>query len=450
MISEAVELHGWGRVSRVSADVASPQTRGEVVDALRCAGDRSLIAFGGGRSYGDMALNSHGRVILTTRLNRILSFDADSGEVVCEPGVTFHQLLREFLPRGFAAPVSPGTGFVTIGGAVANDVHGKNHDVAGSFGDHVRWIDLLLPSGDSVRVSPKDRSEWFKATIGGLGLTGVMLAICFTLRRVPGNAVRVEEQRIPDLESFFAAFETARTRCTYSVAWIDALAVGARLGRGILETAEYSEAALSKAPPRRLRVPFDFPAATLNPWTVRAFNALYYRRVPSAGRQIERLLETFLYPLDAILDWNRLYGRPGFYQFQCVVPEAESPRAIRCLLGEVARARAASFLAVLKTLGGEGQGLLSFPMRGYTLALDLPRRPGTEQLIARLGGITLDYGGRVYLAKDACLPGELFQAMYPQLHRFRAVLGELDPHGRMNSDLARRLQVRQTSPHCPR
>jgi len=442
MMHRAVELHGWGRVSRVWAAVALPETRAEAIDALRSVGDGTVIAFGGGRSYGDMALNSHGRVILTTQLNRILSFDAANGEVVCEPGVTFHKLLREFLPCGFAVPVSPGTGFVTIGGAVANDVHGKNHDVAGGFGDHVRWIDLLLPCADTVRLSPKDRPEWLNATIGGLGLTGIMLAVCFTLRRVPANAVRVEEQRIPDLEAFFAAFETARARCTYSVAWIDALAGGARLGRGILETAEHSEATLSRPPPRRLGVPFDLPSAALNPWTVRAFNALYYRRVPPAGRQIDRLIEQFLYPLDAILDWNRLYGRPGFYQFQCVVPEVESPRAIRCLLEEVARARAASFLAVLKTLGGEGPGLLSFPMRGYTLALDLPRRSGTEGLIARLGRITLDCGGRVYLAKDACLPGELFRAMYPRLDRFRAVLDEVDPRGRMSSDLSRRLGVR--------
>ncbi|MBA2491217.1 MAG: aminotransferase class III-fold pyridoxal phosphate-dependent enzyme [Gammaproteobacteria bacterium] len=442
MMHKAVKLHGWGRVSGGLTSVTLPETRAEAIEAMHSARDGTAIAFGGGRSYGDMALNSHGRVILTTQLNRILSFDSANGEVVCEPGVTFHELLREFLPFGFAAPVSPGTGFVTIGGAVANDVHGKNHDVAGSFGDHVRWIDLLLPCGDTVRLSPKDRPEWFNATIGGLGLTGIMLAVCFTLRRVPTNAVRVEERRIPDLEAFFAAFETARTRCTYSVAWIDALAGDARLGRGILETAEHADAALSRSPPRRVRVPFDFPAAALNPWTVRAFNALYYRRVPPSGRRVDRLIDQFLYPLDAILDWNRLYGRAGFYQFQCVVPEADSHRAIRRLLGEVASARAASFLAVLKTLGGQSQGLLSFPMRGYTLALDLPRRPGTERLIARLGGITLDYGGRVYLAKDACLPGELFQAMYPKLDRFRAVLDELDPHGRMSSDLSRRLGVR--------
>lgn len=441
MMQRSVELHGWGRVTRAPVDGVWPESAAQAAEAMQSSESSSVIAFGGGRSYGDVALNSNGRVILTARLNRILSFDPETAEVVCEPGVTFHDLLRTFLPRGFGAPVSPGTGFATIGGAVANDVHGKNHERAGSFGDHVLWIDMLLPSGASVRISPTERSAWFDATIGGLGLTGLMLAVCFRLQRLPSNAVQVEVQRIANLEEFLEAFERVRVHKTYSVGWVDALAVGSRLGRGILETAEHSPTMCHQRARRRVRLPCDLPPWLLNPWSISAFNALYYHHAPARVRKVNRSLERFLYPLDAILDWNRSYGRPGFYQFQCVVPEASG---IQKVLHEVGRIGAASFLAVLKTLGDEGRGLLSFPMRGYTLALDLPRRAGTEALITRLAQLTLDAGGRVYPAKDACVPAPIFQAMYPKLDRFRSVLEEIDPQCRMNSDLARRLRIRSS------
>ncbi len=438
-----MDLCGFGRVTRAPVLACTPQSREALVETLRHTRDNhGLICHAGGRSYGDMALNSGGRVILTAGLNRVLSFDAESGEIVCEPGVTFHDLMKEFLPRGFIAPVSPGTGYATVGGAVANDIHGKNHDRHGSFGDHVRFIDLLLPRGDIARIGPEIHGDWFSATIGGLGLTGVILAVGFALRRVPSNAVVVRERRIPHLTGFFQAFEDARVTSTYSVAWIDGLARGARLGRGVLETAEPSEASLPARPVRRLRLPVDFPGAVLNPYTIAAFNGAYYRRIPLPGRVRCRLLERFLYPLDALLDWNRMYGRHGFYQFQCVIPDAAAQIGIRKLLEEIARARAASFLAVLKTLGGAGRGFLSFPERGYTLALDFPRRAGTLDLLMRLATVTQEHGGRVYLAKDACLPRSLFEAMYPGLPEFRRVLQDLDPEGRMSSDLARRLGLR--------
>lgn len=439
-----VLLSGWGRAPVAEVEACRPERVAEAGRACADVGAEGIIAHGGGRAYGDAALNDGGRVMLTRRLDRILAFDPVSGDLVAEPGVTFADLLRTFLPRGFLAPVTPGTAFATLGGAVANDVHGKNHDRMGSFGDHVAWLDLLLPSGETVRISPAARPELFAATIGGIGLTGIVVAVAFRMQRVPSPAVVVRERRIPDLDAFVAAFAEQRSRATYSVGWIDALARGRRLGRGILEVAEPAPAgtAVGLGEPRARRVPFDLPSLALGPRGVAAFNALYYRHVPAAGRERTVPYGRFLYPLDAIHDWNRIYGRRGFHQFQCVLPDESAAHGLRALLETVASARGASFLAVLKTLGGEGRGHLSFPVRGYTLALDFPRRPGIEALMTRLERLTLDHGGRIYLAKDACLSAAGFAAMYPKLGAFRAVLAEVDPEERMVSGMARRLGIR--------
>lgn len=434
-------IGGWGRAPMAEVSACRPERLSQVVDALRAVGPEGIIAHGAGRSYGDAALNDGGRIMLTRRLDRVLAFDPETGDIVAEPGVTFAELLRIFVPRGFLAPVTPGTAFVTLGGAVANDVHGKNHDRAGSFGDHVAWLDLLLPSGEIVRVSPQERPDLFFATIGGIGLTGIILAIAFRMQRVPSNAVVMRERRIADLDAFITAFADNRATATYSVGWIDALARGGRLGRGILELAEPSPQGVAWNEGRAGRVPVDFPAVALNPFSVAAFNEVYYRRVPTRGRERVVPYARFLYPLDAIHDWNRIYGRAGFHQFQCVLPDESGPRGLRLLLEAVSAARGASFLAVLKTLGGEGRGHLSFPQRGYTLALDFPRRSGIGEMMDRLERITLDHGGRIYLAKDACLSAAGFAAMYPRLDAFRAVLREVDPQARMQSRMSRRLGI---------
>ncbi|NNG03580.1 MAG: FAD-binding oxidoreductase [Inquilinus sp.] len=435
-------LTGWGRSSQATVEAARPERSADIATLLAEPAGHGLIAHGGGRSYGDVALNDGGRVLLTERLDRLVAFDPKSGELVCEPGVTFAELMRVFLPRGYAVPVTPGTAFATIGGAVATDVHGKNHDRAGGFGDQVAWLELVLASGETVRASPTERPELFAATIGGMGLTGIIVAICFRLVRVPSRSLQVEERRIGDLDGFFAAFDEVRDTATFSVGWIDALARGRRLGRGILETADHAEADTGPAAPDRAhRVPFDLPGMALNSVTVAAFNAAYYRRVPAAGRRSVMPAERFFYPLDAIEDWNRLYGRRGFYQFQCVIPEAGARDGIRLVLEAAAAARGASFLAVLKTLGGEGRGLLSFPLRGHTLAIDFPRRSGIEEFFEEFERIVLDHGGRVYAAKDALVSPEGFARMYPRLAEFRAILAEADPQGRFRSDLARRLGI---------
>lgn len=431
----------WGRLSGGMTPAVTPESEHEARQIFLSEPGRTLIPFGAGRSYGDQALNSSGGTILTRSLNRILSFNAETGEIVCEAGVTLHEVLEKFLPQGFLPPVSPGTGFVTVGGCVANDVHGKNHELMGSFGRHIEWFDLLLPSGEVRRVQA-GHDALFRATVGGMGLTGLILRVCFNLMQIPSNAVVRTEQRMSGLDAFLERLEEIRREATYSVGWIDAMATGPALGRGILETAEPSDESLASRSPTLVTLPWNMPACVLNPSSIRVFNNLYYQRIPARGRRTRVGLERFLYPLDTIANWNRLYGRQGFFQFQCVFPDATASKGIRRVLEAVTAQHAASFLGVLKTLGGTGPGMLSFPMRGYTLALDFPNRPGVRELLCRLEAITLDYGGRVYLAKDAALSPLGFRRMYPQWREFRRVLEEIDPDGILASDMARRLRLR--------
>ncbi|MGD8810171.1 MAG: FAD-binding oxidoreductase [Gammaproteobacteria bacterium] len=437
-----LEISGWGRLPRATARVVRPERLTAAVEAVKARPEGGLVARGGGRSYGDAALNDGGHVLLTRRLDRILAFDREEAQLVSEPGVTIAELQSFLVPLGFTLPAVPGTGFATLGGAVANDVHGKNHDRHGSLGDHLQWFDLLTADGAFRRVSAADEPDLFAATIGGIGLTGILMTICVSVLPCPSNAVRVTEMRADDLDHFLTLLAQHRDRETYSVGWIDTLARGARFGRGILEVAEPSERPVEARPPRSLRVPMDMPGFVLNRWSISAMNAWYYSRVPSFGRDRVVPLETFFHPLDSVLDWNRMYGRAGFRQFQCVIPDDRAPVGIRCLLEAVTESRAGSFLAVLKTMGGEGRGHLSFPMRGFTLALDFPARAGLDALMGQLEAITLEHGGRVYLAKDSCLSPEGFARMYPKLPELRQTLDRVDPDRLFVSDMARRLDIR--------
>lgn len=436
-----VNLCGWGRLHYASTRASEISDADQARTLLKQIKADRLIVYGCGRSYGDVALNTAGYTIMTSRFSRYSELDEQSGIMTCDPGVTFYDLLQQYLPRGFFVPVTPGTAHVTIGGAVANDVHGKNHDLVGSFGDHVLWLDLLLPNGEITRISRESSPGIFAATVGGLGLTGIILKIAFKMQRVPGNAVLVKEEKITDLAHFFQSFQRTRATATYSVGWIDALAKGKNLGRGIFETAELSDEILENSAKKNYRIPFDFPNFTLNSTSIRMFNEFYYRRIPSFGRERTILLEKFLYPLDKILEWNRIYGKRGFYQFQCVIPDANGYQGIRELLEAISNSGSGSFLAVLKTLGGEGAGFLSFPMQGYTLAMDFPNKKNTTGLLSELENITLKYNGRVYLAKDASLSAAGFARMYPKLDQYLEVLKSIDPLEKMNSDLARRLKI---------
>lgn len=441
MMWKKAALSGWGRLPYEPCDAARPERLSQLRATVSASGAGSLIARGLGRSYGDCAVNEGGRVVMTERLDRVLSFDADSGDVVIEAGVSLRALLDVFLPRGFLVPVCPGTAYVTVGGAIANDVHGKNHERDGAFGQHVQWFDLMLASGDTLRVSRESDQALFDATLGGIGLTGIIVAACLRLTRVDSNALLVRERPVADLDALLAALKDD-AGAGYSVAWFDALAAGRDLGRGIVETATPSPTNVEVTPRKAKTLPITPPSFVLNPLSVRGFNAWYRGRVPPAGRERLRDYDSFLFPLDSVAGWNRMYGKPGFRQFQCVAPvEALVP-----LLTRIGQSRAGSFLAVLKAMGAEGTGMLSFPMPGYVVALDFPNRPGIVEPLGDLERITIDHGGRVYLAKDSCLSAAGFATMYPRLPALRAVLDRVDPQARLGSSMSRRLAIREGRP----
>ncbi|MBX3503779.1 MAG: FAD-binding oxidoreductase [Alphaproteobacteria bacterium] len=441
MMWKTAAFSGWGRLPYGTSEATRPERFSQLRAAMTGSGPGSLIARGLGRSYGDCAVNEGGRLVMTERLDRLVAFDAESGEVVVEAGISLRSLLDVFLPRGLMVPVCPGTAYVTVGGAIANDVHGKNHEKDGAFGAHVAWFELMLPSGEIVRVSRDSDPALFDATVGGIGLTGIIVTACLRLARVPSNALIVRERPVPDLDALLARLHE-EVGATYSVAWFDALASDGNLGRGIVETATPSptDIRVKKRSPKSL--PVTPPSLVLNPLSVRAFNALYRARVPAAGRESLRGYDAFLFPLDSLLGWNRMYGKRGFRQFQSIVPAA----ALVPLLERIRESRAGSFLAVLKAMGPAGTGMLSFPMPGYGVALDFPNKPGIVELLGDLERITLDHGGRVYLAKDSCLSPQGFAAMYRRLPAFLDVLERVDPQRRLGSSMSRRLAIRGGAP----
>lgn len=441
MMWKTAAFTGWGRLRYADSQATRPERLAQLRAAMTESGGGSLIARGLGRSYGDCAVNEGGRLVMTERLDRLIAFDAESGDVVVEAGISLRSLLDVFLPRGFIVPVCPGTAFVTVGGAIANDVHGKNHEKDGAFGAHVQWFELMLPSGEVVRVSRDTDAALFDATVGGIGLTGIIVTACLRLTRVPSNALIVRERPVPDLDALLAKLHEEAS-ATYSVAWFDALASAGSLGRGIVETATVSPTKIQVKKRKPKTLPITPPSLALNPLSVRVFNALYSARVPKNGRESLRDYDKFLFPLDSLLGWNRMYGKPGFRQFQSIVPAP----ALVPLLERIGKSRAGSFLAVLKAMGPAGTGMLSFPMPGYVVALDFPNKTGVIELLGDLERITLDHGGRVYLAKDSCLSPQGFAAMYPRLPEFVDVLDRVDPKRRLGSSMSRRLAIRGGTP----
>lgn len=417
----------WGRAHRFRHEVVAAR-------GLSIRGQRSVIAFGRGRSYGDSCLNADGVLADTTGLDRFVSFDERSGLLTAEAGVGLSDVLTSIgrPDRDGAAwlpPVMPGTRWISLGGAVANDVHGKNHHREGSFGCHVRQFRLRRSDGSDRMCSAELEPELFRATIGGLGLTGLIDRVTLKLRRVPGLMLVNEDLRMGSLDDFYALSTASERGWEYSVAWIDCLATGRAIGRGIFSRANHVAGPMGEVAPARSRlgVPFALPISPLNGWSLRLFNALYRRRL--GRRDLVRRLVPYasaLFPLDAIDGWNRLYGRRGFFQYQCVVPSSTARDAVVGLLAAVAAAGEGSFLAVLKTMGDRrSPGLLSFPMPGTTLALDFPNRgPATLALLDRLDAITMAAGGRLYPAKDGRMSPAMMAAGYLELDRFRA---SIDP-----------------------
>lgn len=427
-----MQVHGWGRYPRMDAQVLEPFSAAQCAEAVAKG---PVIARGLGRSYGDSSLGP--RMLSTRRFDHLLAFDPDTGLLHCEAGVTLDELLRVFVPRGWFPPVVPGTRFVTVGGAIASDIHGKNHHRDGSLSAHVREIEVLLGSGDRVKASGDLNADLYRATCGGMGLTGVILSATLQLRRLPSSQVAETIIRVPNLDAMLDAF-AAHGPSSYSVAWIDCVARGADLGRSVLMLGEHAgEGSLEPATRAAAQVPMDMPAGLLNRATARAFNALYFRRATDRRRRVP--LERFFFPLDALSNWNRLYGAPGFVQYQFVVPKAAGPAALREVLRQVSGSSCGAFLAVLKLFGAANDNFLSFPREGYTLALDLKAEAASFSLMDRLDAVVLHHGGRLYLAKDARMSEATFKASYPDWPQFEATRDRWHAHGHFASGQSRRL-----------
>jgi FAD/FMN-containing dehydrogenase len=433
-----MSLSGWGRVPVADAR----EIRSEQLAALT---EGVPLTRGLGRAYGDAALPAAGDPVVagSSLADRILAFDPDTGLLHAEAGFSLDQLYRVLLPRGWFTPVTPGTRFVTLGGMVAADVHGKNHHRDGCIGEHVRRLTLRVADGRILSCSQDEDAELFAATIGGMGLTGHILDVTVQLVRVPSPWILQESERVPSVEAFVDRLTSAARDWPMTVGWIDGLAHGSALGRGVLlcgRWAEPHEAPRAFPGLRRvLTLPIDLPAGVLNPAVVRLFNAAYFRHVPAARVQAIVSPESFLYPLDAVGAWNRGYGRRGFVQYQCVLPAATAHRSARAFMELVARQGRASFLSVIKDCGREGTGLLSFPMPGISIALDIPYDQATQALVDQMNRLVIEQGGRVYLAKDALTRAGDFRAMEPRLDRFLDVRRRFDPEGRIRSAQSVRL-----------
>jgi decaprenylphospho-beta-D-ribofuranose 2-oxidase len=438
-------LMGWGRTAPTAATVVAAGDGEQTGAVLRSPPVRGVIARGLGRSYGDAAQNAGGVVLDMTASAPSIVVEESTGVVTAGGAVTIDALLRSLVPRGFFVPVTPGTGQVTVGGAVAADIHGKNHHRDGSWMDHVVALTLVTADGVSRTIDRATEPETFWATGGGLGLTGVITSCAFRALPIPSSAMLVDTTRLGDLDAVLAAMSDPSGR-RYSVAWIDAGATGGALGRGVLTEGDHAPAdalaASGQLPLARHPAP-SLPAAVtlplVNRWTIAAGAALWWARSPRDRRDRLQTIATFFHPLDAVDGWNRLYGRRGFVQWQCAVPIG-AEAALRRLLTAMATARLPSFLTVLKRLGPANAGPLSFPMPGWTLAVDVPAATSDLAVtLDRLDRTVVEAGGRIYLAKDARVAPELLPLMYPRLAEWGAVRDRLDPGGVLQSDLGRRL-----------
>ncbi|TKC91775.1 FAD-binding oxidoreductase [Trinickia terrae] len=391
-------------------------------EAMREKG--TTLAFGNGRSYGDSCLAASGQVIHIRPLDRLIAANWESGVLRAEAGATLEQVLEVAIPRGWMLPVTPGTKYVTLGGAVANDVHGKNHHVRGTFGRHVRRLGLERSDGASFECAPDSEPELFAATIGGLGLTGLITWVEIQLMPISSSLIDVTSIRFSNLDEFFALSERLDTLHEYSVAWVDCQSRGAALGRGIFMVGDHAGDGPLEVDQRKKRtVPFTPPVPLFNRVTLRAFNELYYQRHRLAEMRSRVSYDAYFYPLDSLLEWNRIYGRAGFQQYQCVVPTGTARDATRSILDAIAASGTGSFLAVLKRCGDiSSPGLLSFPIEGTSLALDFPQRDAVNaRLFAKIDSIVREADGRLYPAKDAHMSGADFRAAYPNWQQLEAL-----------------------------
>jgi FAD/FMN-containing dehydrogenase len=441
------QISGWGRYPIVESVLLTPTSRKEALGAMCSA--NGVVARGNGRAYGDAAIGAEATLSILG-LDRMIHFDPEGCLLTIEAGVLLSDVITALLPHGYFPYVVPGTRYVTIGGAIASDVHGKNHHKEGGFGNHVVDLTVATVSGEVVRASWEENPDLFYATVGGMGLTGTILEATIRLRRVETGWIRQTTIVAEDLNAAMIALDAAED-ATYSVAWIDGIAKGARLGRSLVFLGEhagrselfarYSNTPFPSLCDPRLSIPIDFPNLAFNHLGVSAFNELYFRvGARKTGGSFLVALAPYFFPLDGIANWNRIYGRRGFVQHQCVIPLATAAAALAEILDRVARRGDASFLAVLKKLG-KANGLLSFPMEGFTLALDFPLTRGLLLFLDELDEVVVKAGGRLYLAKDARQSRSTFDAGYPSADGFRDFRRTLAPPGRLKSRLSQRLSL---------
>ena len=436
------QYNSWGNFPNLKQQaVALPHRRAAMPSPSDGVREATLLPYGLGRSYGDSCQNHPGKVISSEQLKHFINFNAETGVLRCEAGVTLADIILMALPQGWFLPVTPGTKYVTVAGAVANDVHGKNHHSVGSFGNNILSFELLRSDQTRLICSETENSDWFYATIGGLGLTGFITWVELQLKPVKSSNLDVENIKYNRLRDFFTLSEDSVSSHEYTVAWLDCSAKGERLGRGHFTRANHCKSHIGpiRAPnmeKNKLSVPVTPPISAINNYSVRAFNELYFNRQRLQNKISVNDFDPFFYPLDGILHWNRLYGSKGFLQYQCIIPKADAEPAIKALLEIISASGMGSFLVVLKMMGNvASKGLISFPTEGATLAIDFPfQGQKTLDLLVQLDKIITEAGGRLYPAKDARMSAELFQQAYP---RWRELEAKRDPN--INSDFWRRV-----------
>ncbi|WP_446743009.1 FAD-binding protein [Silvibacterium acidisoli] len=447
VVGVRTRLAGWGANARTEGFLAAPAFASDVRGVLDRSGS---VARGLGRSYGDAATNAERQVIGMTAADRFLAFDEETGTLTCEAGTSLESIIAVFAPRGWFPMITPGTKFVTVGGCIANDIHGKAHHVDGCFSNCVDEFTVLLASGEIVLASREQNPDLFWATFGGMGLLGIVLTATIRLRKIETTYFRQKSIKVDDLEEMLAALDEYDSIFPYSVATLDVMATGERLGKGVLTVGDHATLGqlpeelvanpLTVSGPPKIAVPIEMPDITLNPLSIRLVNAAI-QKIQSSGGAISHY-EKFFYPLDKIANWNRGYGKRGFTQYQFVIPFENGMKRMREILQTILSSGELPFLNVLKRFGREGLGTLSFPREGYTFAIDFPIRANTVALTRRLDAMILDAGGRIYLGKDSFVEPQTFRAMYPgKVEQFLAVKEKYDPEGVFTSDLGRRVQL---------
>lgn len=439
------EISGWGNFPKKNSEIISFDYEGDIKNRL--ADVSSLIPRGNGRSYGDSSLAD--TVVSCMAYNRFLEYDAKNGILRCEAGTLLSEILDLIIPNGWFLPVTPGTKFISVGGAVASDVHGKNHHLEGSFSNHTLNIKLLCADGSTKECSKDENYALFQATCGGMGLTGIILEVTFKLKRIETSYISQKQTKAKNLDEIIALFQE-KDKVTYSMAWIDCLKGGNSFGRSIMMTGEHTK--LEELPKKKrhralisdnktpLSIPFNFPGFALNKYSIKAFNMLYY------GKNLKKASDSiipynpFFYPLDSILNWNRMYGKKGFVQYQFVLPMDNSKKGLIDILSRIRSKGMGSFLAVLKLFGDQND-LISFPMRGFTLALDFPVKEGLFEFLDELDRVVLNYGGRIYLTKDARMKAEILHRSYPRLNEFLEIVKKINPQHKFSSLQSKRLNL---------